>query len=57
MPFQFRESIMKESATLVSVFQFYGEEFNRDAVMLTFSAYAPSPGKMTVKEILKLVAK
>lgn len=37
------------------MFQFGEEGFNPDVATLTFSAYAPSPGRMTVKTFLNLV--
>lgn len=37
------------------MFQFGEEGFNPDVAMLTFSAYAPSPGRTTVKTVLNLV--
>ena len=48
---------MKEPAMLAELSPFGKEGFNPDTAAVTFSAYAPSPGEITVKEILKLLEK
>lgn len=48
---------MKEPAMLAEPSPLGKEGFNPDTATVTFSAYAPSPGKITVKEILKLLEK